>query len=84
MPKLEINSRVCKACELCVAACKKGVLALGKESNPSGYHFVTVVHPENCVACKMCAIVCPDSCIEIWKEKNSSKPENVRSKAAEL
>lgn len=67
MPKLEINSRACKACELCVAACQKQVLALGKESNPSGYHYVTVVRQEDCVACKMCAIVCPDSCIEIWK-----------------
>ena len=43
MPKVEINSKVCKACELCILNCPKGVLALGKESNPSGFHHVTVV-----------------------------------------
>ena len=43
------------------------VLALGKESNPSGYHYVTVVNQDACIACKMCAIACPDAAIEIYK-----------------
>lgn len=67
MPKVEINSNVCKACELCVFACPKGVLALGNDNNPSGYHYAAVVNQEACVACKMCAVVCPDAAIEIWK-----------------
>ena len=67
MPKVEINSKVCKACELCILNCPKGVLALGKESNPSGYHYVTVVNQDACIACKMCAIACPDAAIEIYQ-----------------
>ena len=67
MPRVEINPKTCKACELCIASCPKGVLALGKDSNPSGYHYAVAVHPEACIACKMCAIVCPDAAIEIWK-----------------
>lgn len=67
MPKIEINSKACKACELCVATCPKQVLALGENSNSSGYHYAVVVNQEACIACKMCAIVCPDACFEIWK-----------------
>ena len=67
MPRIEINSRTCKACELCILNCPKGVLALGEKSNPSGYHYAVVVNQEACVACAMCAIACPDAAIEIWK-----------------
>ncbi len=67
MPRVEINSRTCKACQLCINTCPRGVIALGEKNNPSGYHFAVVVNQEACIACKMCAIVCPDGCIEIWK-----------------
>ena len=67
MAKVEINSRVCKACELCIFTCPKHVLALGEKTNPSGYHYAVVVDQEACIACKMCAVVCPDACFEIWK-----------------
>ena len=67
MPKVEINSVACKACELCIFACPKGVLELGKKNNPSGYHYAVVANQEACITCKMCAIVCPDAAIEIWK-----------------
>ncbi|NLT58194.1 MAG: 4Fe-4S binding protein [Clostridiales bacterium] len=67
MPKVEINSVTCKACELCVSNCPKDVLALGSTSNPSGYHFAVVVNQDACIACKMCAVICPDGAIEIYK-----------------
>ncbi len=67
MPKVEINMKTCKACELCVDACPKKVLALGDKVNPSGYSYATVVNEDACIACKMCAIRCPDGAIEIYK-----------------
>lgn len=67
MPKVDINSRACKACGLCVATCPRHVLKLGEKSNANGYHYAVVDDQEKCVACTMCAVICPDNCIEIWK-----------------
>lgn len=67
MPKLEINSKTCKACELCILNCPKNVIELGENCNASGYHYAVAVREEDCIACKMCAIACPDAAIEIWK-----------------
>jgi len=67
MPKVEINSKTCKACELCIDACPKNVLALGDHVNGSGYRYATVVNQEACIACKMCAVRCPDGAIEVYK-----------------
>ena len=67
MPKVEINSKLCKACELCIDACPKKVLALGDKTNSAGYRYAAVVNQEACIACKMCAVRCPDAAIEIYK-----------------
>ena len=67
MPKVEINSVTCKACELCIANCPRKVLALGEKVNTSGYRYATVVKQDACIACKMCAVTCPDGAIEIYK-----------------
>ena len=60
MPRVEIDGIACKACELCIFACPKNVLALGEKNNPSGYHYAVVVNQEACIACASCARMCPD------------------------
>ena len=64
-----IESRRCKSCEVCVAACPKQVLAIGKEINEQGYNYVTQAHPENCILCNICGVVCPDVAIGVVMEK---------------
>ena len=39
MPKVEIRSESCKACEYCVVTCPKKVLAIGAAHNSKGYHL---------------------------------------------
>lgn len=67
-----IDTRRCKSCELCVAACPKKVLAIGKEINEQGYNFVIQAQPENCVLCNICGIVCPDIAVGVVAEKASA------------
>ncbi|MBR0481809.1 MAG: 4Fe-4S binding protein [Firmicutes bacterium] len=57
--KLIINSDRCKSCGLCILACQKDALSIGKEANPAGYMYITVDH-EKCVCCGMCYTACPD------------------------
>jgi len=67
MPKVEIRSESCKACEYCIVTCPKKVLAIGAANNSKGYHYVVPANPDACIGCKLCAIVCPDAAIEVYK-----------------
>lgn len=67
MPKIEVDIRRCKGCELCIPACPEDVIGLAGTFSPSGYYPATMVKPENCTGCKLCAYVCPDVAIEVWK-----------------
>jgi 2-oxoglutarate ferredoxin oxidoreductase subunit delta len=59
---LLIASHRCKGCELCVAACPKGVLARDLTVvNQLGYHPIRLIDPEHCTSCAFCARVCPDA-----------------------
>ena len=67
MPKVEINPNYCKACDLCIIACKKDVLRFGKEHNANGYITVEAIPEKECTGCIMCAVVCPEGAIEVYK-----------------
>ncbi|HHV76455.1 MAG TPA: 4Fe-4S binding protein [Syntrophothermus lipocalidus] len=59
----------CKACELCVHFCPKGVIGIDKiRINSLGYHPASAVNPENCNGCAICARMCPDLVIEVERE----------------
>ena len=60
-----VDREVCKGCGLCVAACPKGVLEIGKEMNTKGYFPAVQVRPEDCVFCAICCTMCPDVAITI-------------------
>jgi len=68
MNKVEITAERCKACDLCVRACPKKILARGSEINAGGHRYVVCTDQSQCIACASCAWNCPDSAIDVWKE----------------
>ena len=67
MAKVVVNPKYCKACGLCLLACKKKVLDYGKEVNEMGYFAVKPMKEDECIGCKLCAVFCPESAIEVYK-----------------
>jgi 2-oxoglutarate ferredoxin oxidoreductase subunit delta len=55
----------CKGCELCVAACPPGVLAMSSEVNDTGYRY-PVLHA-GCTGCTACQMVCPDFVFDVFR-----------------
>lgn len=60
-----IDVEQCKGCELCIAACRPGVLFMSSETNANGYRFPRL--EPGCTACRACRDVCPDYCFEVFK-----------------
>jgi 2-oxoglutarate ferredoxin oxidoreductase subunit delta len=62
--KIDIES--CKGCELCIPACRPGVLSMTTELfNQRGYRYPELV--AGCTACRACLQVCPDFVFQVWK-----------------
>ncbi len=55
----------CKGCELCIPACRPGVLVMSDALNEMGYRFPLLL--EGCTACQACHAVCPDFVIDVYK-----------------
>jgi 2-oxoglutarate ferredoxin oxidoreductase subunit delta len=62
MLKIAIDEGRCKGCELCIDACAKKCLEIGRHLNSRGVH-PAVVEPAKCTGCQNCALVCPDVAI---------------------
>jgi 2-oxoglutarate ferredoxin oxidoreductase subunit delta len=58
-PRIAINNRFCKGCNICVAFCPTKVLAMkgGK---------AVVINLEACTNCMMCELRCPDFAIAVF------------------
>jgi 2-oxoglutarate ferredoxin oxidoreductase subunit delta len=67
MPRPVFNQERCKGCGLCVVACRKKLIIVGKSLNGKGYHPAACSDETACVGCTMCAKACPDVAIEIDK-----------------
>jgi 2-oxoglutarate ferredoxin oxidoreductase subunit delta len=64
---IEINQELCKGCQLCIAFCPKGVIALSDKLTASGYTPVSFSDGGECTGCAICAIVCPEAAIEVYR-----------------
>ena len=61
-----IDVEACKGCDLCIEACRPGVLAMTVErTNQRGYRYPELL--AGCTACRACADVCPDFCFEVHR-----------------
>jgi 2-oxoglutarate ferredoxin oxidoreductase subunit delta len=60
-----IDRERCKGCELCIPACRPGVLTMSVEVNAIGYRFPELV--AGCTGCRACHAVCPDFVFEVYK-----------------
>ena len=67
MPRIEVDIKRCKGCELCVVACPYKVIALADKFASTGYYPAVMILPEKCTCCTLCALVCPDVAIEVYK-----------------
>ena len=65
MPQVTIDADRCKGCALCVTACPKQIVIIGKSMNSKGYYYAEVSEPKECIACALCARMCPDCAIKV-------------------
>ncbi|WP_456450512.1 4Fe-4S dicluster domain-containing protein [Hydrogenimonas sp.] len=59
----------CKACDICVAVCPAGVLAMRYEPHSVLGAMITVEAPELCIGCNDCELSCPDFAIFVADRK---------------
>ena len=68
MAKVTIKTETCKGCGLCIEACPKKIIELGKSAvNKKGHYFVGITDQSKCIACGFCFTMCPDCAITIEK-----------------
>ena len=61
-----IDVEACKGCDLCIDACKPGVLVMTEhERNERGFRYPVLF--DGCTACQACAQICPDFVFQVWK-----------------
>lgn len=59
----------CKACDLCVAVCPAGVLAMRNDPHSVLGAMITVSNPDSCIGCHECELSCPDFAIYVAERK---------------
>ncbi len=64
-----VEEKNCKACDLCVAYCPAGVLAMVPEPKTILGAMVKVVYPDSCIGCNDCELECPDFAIMVADRK---------------
>ncbi len=66
---IEVDTEMCKGCNLCVTSCPQNVLELSQEVNKKGYHYAYMKNPDQCTGCANCGIICPDGVISVYRKK---------------
>jgi len=65
---IEVEIEKCKGCVLCIDTCPTNVIAMSKEFNGKGYHYMELIDSD-CIGCANCAVICPDGVITVYKKK---------------
>ena len=61
-----IDIEACKGCDLCIDACRPGVLTMTTDlRNQRGYRYPQL--HAGCTACQACGQICPDFVFQVWK-----------------
>jgi 2-oxoglutarate ferredoxin oxidoreductase subunit delta len=71
---IAVDTGKCKGCGVCIVHCLAGTIALSKEVNAKGYHYLYMANPATCTGCTNCATVCPDACITVYRAKSPLSP----------
>lgn len=67
--RILIDRELCKQCGFCVIACPKGVIALDKKPNKTGFFPAAAQKARACTGCALCAEMCPEIAIEVWAQR---------------
>ena len=73
MARVQITTRKCKGCGLCVDACPKGCLEMSSALNERGVSYPVMREGARCTGCASCALICPDCRITVYREKKIKK-----------
>ena len=73
MKRVLIDQDRCKACEMCIEACNKDLLALSDGLNSKGYHPIAIHDEDTCTSCGLCGVVCPEGALEIHKPSKAKQ-----------
>ena len=66
--RIEVDTKWCKGCGLCVHFCPGNVLAMGSVRNERGYLTPYAENIGGCVGCETCERICPDFCVELIRD----------------
>jgi len=64
--EVEVLSRFCKGCGLCVEVCPQEKLYINPRPDAQGVLKAMVRGSVDCTGCLRCATICPDAAIEIY------------------
>jgi 2-oxoglutarate ferredoxin oxidoreductase subunit delta len=64
-----VDESRCKACDICVAVCPAGVLAMRPEPTSTLGAMVSIIEPDSCIGCNDCELNCPDFAIYVADKK---------------
>ena len=60
-----VDTKRCKACDICVSLCPAGVLAMVQAPNSVLGSMIEVEVPDACIGCRDCELHCPDFAIYV-------------------
>ena len=65
--EVEVLSRYCKGCGLCIEVCEVRKLCINPRPNRQGIQVAVVASEVDCTGCLKCATICPDAAVEVHR-----------------